>query len=368
MNQEQYSANILIVDDQMPNVRLLQKILSGAGYINVIITTNPLEVEELHKEYNFDLVLLDIRMPKMDGFQVMEKLKEIEQDNYVPVLVLTAQNDDATKLDALRAGAKDFLVKPFDQNEVLLRISNMLEVRLLHKQTRNQNKILDQRVNERTKELNDTRLEIIRRLGRAAEFRDNETGFHIIRMSKFSRLIAIRSGMNEEQSELILNASPMHDIGKIGIPDRILLKPGKLDAQEWKIMQTHAAIGADILSGHDSELMTMAKEIAISHHEKWDGSGYPNGLAGEQIPLSGRIVAVSDVFDALTSERPYKKAWPVEEAIEEIKRGAGLHFDPDLVEVFLQVLPEILDVRGRYVEEDVHFDKMRVYLTGTGTS
>ena len=171
--------------------------------------------------------------------------------------------------------------------------------------------------------------------------------------------------MNEERAELILNASPMHDIGKIGIPDRILLKPGKLNAQEWEIMQTHAAIGADILSGHDSELMIMAKEIAISHHEKWDGSGYPNGLTGEQIPLSGRIVAVSDVFDALTSERPYKKAWPVEEAIEEIKRGASKHFDPELVEVFLQVLPEILDVRTRYIEEDVHFDKMRVYLTGT---
>lgn len=364
MHQEQYSANILIVDDQKPNVRLLQKILNGAGYTNVIATTDPLEVEKLHREHNFDLVLLDIRMPKMDGFQVMEKLKEIEHDNYVPVLVLTAQNDDTTKLRALKAGAKDFLVKPFDQSEVLLRISNMLEVRLLHKQARNQNKILDQRVNERTRELNDTRLEIIRRLGRAAEFRDNETGLHIIRMSKFSQLIALKAGMSEEQAELILNASPMHDIGKIGIPDGILLKPGKLDAKEWKIMQTHAAIGADILSGHDSELMAMAKEIAISHHEKWDGSGYPNGLAGKDIPLVGRIVAISDVFDALTSERPYKKAWPVEEAIEEIKRGAGKHFDPDLVKVFLQVLPDILDIRTRYAEEDAHFDKMRVYLTG----
>jgi len=363
MNQEQYSANILIVDDQEPNVRLLQKILSGAGYTNIIATTNPVEVENLHREHDFDLVLLDIRMPKMDGFQVMEKLKEIEGDNYVPVLVLTAQNDETTKLAALKAGAKDFLVKPFSQNEVLLRISNMLEVRLLHKQARNQNKILDQKVNERTKELNDTRLEIIRRLGRAAEFRDNETGLHIIRMSKFSQLIALK-GMSEKQAELILNASPMHDIGKIGIPDRILLKPGKLDAQEWKVMQTHAAIGADILSGHDSTLMNMAKEIAISHHEKWDGSGYPNGLTGKEIPLSGRIVAISDVFDALTSERPYKKAWPVEEAIAEIKRGANSHFDPDLVEVFLQVLPEILDVKARYAEEDVHFDKMRVYLTG----
>lgn len=365
MKQEQYSANILIVDDQMPNVRLVQKILDNAGFTNVVATTNSLEVEKLYRAREFDLVLLDIRMPNMDGFQVMQLLKEIEQDNYVPVLVLTAQDDDATKLKALESGAKDFLVKPFDQNEVLLRISNMLEVRLLHKQARNQNKVLDQKVKERTKELNETRLEIIRRLGRAAEYRDNETGFHIIRMSKFSQLIALKAGMNEDQAELLLNASPMHDIGKIGIPDRILLKPGKLNAEEWTIMQTHATIGADILSGHDSELMRMAKEIAIYHHEKWDGSGYPNGLSGNDIPLTGRIVAISDVFDALTSERPYKKAWPVEEAVDEITRSAEQHFDPDLVEVFHQVLPEILDVKSRYIEKEAHFDKMRVYMVGS---
>ena len=364
MNQEQLSAKLLIVDDQKPNLRLLQKILGNAGFENVTATTDPLQVEALYKENEFDLVLLDIRMPKMDGFQVLAMLNEIEKDSYVPVLVLTAQNDDATKLQALEAGAKDFLVKPFDQNEVLLRISNMLEVRLLHKQTQNQNKILDQQVHERTMELNETRLEVIRRLGRAAEYRDNETGFHIIRMSKFSQLIALKAGMDEESADLVLNASPMHDIGKIGIPDRILLKPGKLDAEEWHIMQTHAQIGADILSGHDSGLMNMAREIAITHHEKWDGSGYPNKLSGEDIPLSGRIVAISDVFDALTSERPYKKAWPVEEAVNEIDRGADKHFDSNLVEVFHQVLPDILDVRGRYIENETHFDKMRVYMSG----
>lgn len=365
MNQEQLSANILIVDDQKPNVRLLQKILGNAGYKNVIATTDPTQVESLYKEHDFDLVLLDIRMPKMDGFQVMAMLNELEHESYVPVLVLTAQNDDATKLRALEAGAKDFLVKPFDQIEVMLRISNMLEVRLLHKQARNQNKILDQKVRDRTRELNETRLEVIRRLGRAAEYRDNETGFHIIRMSKFTQLIALKAGMDEGQAELLLNASPMHDIGKIGIPDRILLKPGKLDAEEWNIMRTHAKIGADILSGHDSALMGMASEIALCHHEKWDGSGYPNGLSGKDIPLSGRIVAISDVFDALTSVRPYKKAWPVEEAINEIERGAGKHFDAELVEVFHQTIPEILDVRSRYIENETHFDKMRVYMVGS---
>lgn len=365
MQQKQLSANILVVDDQKPNLRLLQKILGNAGYENVTAITDPLQVETLYKENDFDLVLLDIQMPKMDGFQVMAMLSEIEHDSYVPVLILTAHNDDATKLKALEAGAKDFLVKPFDQTEVLLRISNMLEVRLLHKQARNQNKILDQQVRERTRELNDTRLEVIRRLGRAAEYRDNETGYHIIRMSQFSQLIALKAGMDEEQAELVLNASPMHDIGKIGIPDRILLKPGKLDAEEWKIMQTHAQIGADILSGHDSGLMSMAMEIAITHHEKWDGSGYPNKLSGKDIPLTGRIVAISDVFDALTSERPYKKAWPVEEAVAEIDRSADKHFDPALVEVFHQVLPEILDVRSRYIENETHYDKMRVYMVGT---
>jgi len=351
------SAKILVVDDQEMNVRLLEKILQHAGYTNVTTTSDSRDVEKLYLENDYDLVLLDIRMPHLDGFEVMEQLNEIEKESYVPVLILTAQNDQETRLHALQLGAKDFLTKPFDQTEVLLRINNLLEVRLLHQQQRNLNKVLDQRVQERTHELNDTRLEVIRRLGRAAEFRDNETGYHIIRMSKFSQIIALNYGLDEKQAELILNASPMHDIGKIGIPDNILLKPGKLDKEEWEIMKTHAAIGADILSGHDSELMEMAKEIAMTHHEKFDGSGYPMGLKGQDIPLTARIVAISDVFDALTSARPYKKAWPAEEAIAEIKNCSGKHFDPELVEVFVRSLPEILNVRSQYQEEEQDFDK-----------
>lgn len=362
MTPDKKNAKILIVDDQVVNVKLLQKILSLAGYQFVITTTDSREVEPLYREHQPDLVLLDIRMPHLDGFQVMERLNEIEQDTYIPVLVLTAQNDNETKMRALETGAKDFLTKPFDQHEVLLRINNMLEVRLLHNQQRNLNKVLDEKVRERTRELNDTRLEIIRRLGRAAEFRDNETGYHIIRMSKFSQMMAREYGMSEDDSELVLNASPMHDIGKIGIPDRILLKPGKLDAQEWTIMKTHATIGAEILSGHDSDLMNMARTIALTHHEKWDGSGYPHGLRGKDIPLVGRIVAISDVFDALTSERPYKKAWPIEQAIAEIRRGAGAHFDPELVEVFDQVLPQILDVRDQYQETEEDLARMPLYV------
>ncbi len=351
------NANILIIDDQEINVRLLERILAQAGYSNLTGITDPREVEALCAKQQFDLILLDIRMPHMDGFDVLEQLKNIPTESYVPVLILTAQNDQDTKLRALQLGAKDFLTKPFDQTEVLLRINNLLEVRLMHEQQRNINKVLDDRVRERTQELHDTRLEVIRRLGRAAEFRDNETGYHIIRMSKYSQIIASTFGLGDEEADLILNASPMHDIGKIGIPDQILLKPGKLDKQEWEIMKTHAAIGAEILSGHDSELMLMASEIALNHHEKFDGSGYPNGLGGTDIPVSARIVALSDVFDALTSERPYKKAWPVEEAVAEIRKCSGQHFDPQLVEAFEQSLPAILDVRSRYQESAQDFDK-----------
>ncbi len=252
------------------------------------------------------------------------------------------------RVRSLQSGAKDFLTKPFDRIETLTRIHNMLEVRLLHNQVRDQNVILERKVQERTAELNDTRLEIIRRLGIAAEYRDNETGLHIIRMSKICQVLGKAVGMTESEAELLLNASPMHDIGKIGIPDRILLKPGKLDADEWEIMKTHAAIGADMLSGHSSELLNMAKEIALTHHEKWDGSGYPRGLKGEDNPLAGRICAVSDVFDALTSVRPYKKAWSVEDSVAEIQRGKGANFDPDMVDVFMDTLDEIVSIKEQY--------------------
>jgi putative two-component system response regulator len=205
-------------------------------------------------------------------------------------------------------------------------------------------------VRERTSELNHTRLEIVRRLGRAAEYRDNETGFHIIRISKVVALLGKSCGMNEYQCDLLLNAAPMHDIGKIGIPDKILLKPGKFNPEEWEIMKTHARIGAEILKGEDSnsELLSLASEIALTHHEKWDGSGYPNALSGEQIPLAGRITALADVFDALTSDRPYKHAWSVEAAVDYIQSQAGSHFDPGLVDNFLSLMPQIQQISDEY--------------------
>ncbi len=343
-------AKILIVDDQPANVTLIEKMLDIDGYINVIATTDPTQVESIYMEQNSDLVLLDLNMPVMDGYQVLAKIREVDPD-YPPIIVLTAQSDRESRIKALDLGARDFLAKPFDRVELMTRIRNMLEVRIMTKAMKNQNAILDGMVKERTKELNDTRLEVIRRLGRAAEYRDDMTGFHIIRMSRYSQLLALAAGMSEAEAEVLLNASPMHDIGKIGIPDSVLLKPGKLDPEEWRIMQTHVDIGVEILTGSDSSLMNMAAEVAQNHHEKWDGSGYPRAIAGEDIPFTGRIVAVADVFDALTTERPYKKAWSVEDAIEFLKEQRGQHFEEKLVDLFIEILPDILNVRDQYSEQ-----------------
>jgi len=355
------SASILIVDDEPANVLLLQRFLENDNYMNVHAETDPRNVAALHKSNHYDLILLDINMPHLSGIEVLQQLVDVEQqrDSLPNVLILTAQTDNETRLRALQAGARDFVNKPFNHIEVLQRINNLLEVSLLHKEAKQQNIILEEKVRKRTmqlevknQELSTTRLEIIRRLGRAVEYRDNETGFHILRMSNYCKLLAEKIGMSDDKVELLLNASPMHDIGKIGISDKILLKPGKLDEMEWLDMQKHVLIGVEILSGHQSELMEMAKTVALTHHEKWDGSGYPYGLAGESIPLVGRIVALADVFDALTSERPYKQPWSLDEAVFEIESLSGTHFDPELVELFKENLSEFLEIKDQYAEPD----------------
>jgi len=343
-------ARILIVDDEPANVLLLEKLLKAQGCSRLTSTTDPREALEIYRATPQDLVLLDLRMPHLDGFAMMAALKAIAPDDYPPVLMLTALPDLPTRLRALDSGARDFLTKPFERLEVLVRIRNMLEIRLLHNRLQAQRAALEEAVQARTCEVTETRLEVVRRLGRAAEYRDNETGLHILRMSKISANLARRAGLPDAECELILNASPMHDIGKIGIPDSILLKPGRLDVDEWTIMRRHTLIGAEILSGHDSELMTMARDIALGHHEKWDGTGYPYGVADTDIPLAARITAVADVFDALTSVRPYKKAWPVGNAIAELDRIAGTHLDPDLVAAFHDILPETLRVMAQHAE------------------
>jgi len=339
------NARVLIVDDNLTNVMLLQRLLEAEGYTSVEGVTDPREVKPLFEAQPFDLVLLDIRMPHLDGYEVMGQLREISDGDYLPVMVLTAQTDQETKLKALDAGAMDFLHKPFDRIEALTRIRNMIEARLLHKQVRDQNVILEERVKERTHELEATRLEVVRRLAIAAEYKDNETGLHVLRMSKVACVLAKAVGMSDEDADLLLHAAPMHDIGKIGIADNILLKPGKLTPEERTVMMEHARIGAEILGEHEWPLMQMARLVALTHHEKWDGTGYPRGLKGEDIPLVGRICAIADVFDALTSDRPYKRGWSIEDAVKFIQDQSAMHFDPTLVEKFIECLPEITHIR-----------------------
>ena len=339
------NARVMIVDDNLTNVMLLQRLLEAEGYTHVEGVTDPREVLGLYQAQPYDLVLLDIRMPHLDGYEVMGQLREISDGDYLPVMVLTAQTDQETKIKALDAGAMDFLHKPFDRVEALTRIRNMIEARLLHSQVRDQNALLEERVRERTRELEETRMEVVRRLAIAAEYKDNETGLHVVRMSKVACLLGKAVGMSDEDAGLLLMAAPMHDIGKIGIPDHILLKPGKLTDDEREVIKTHSMIGAEILGEHEWPLMQMARQVALTHHEKWDGTGYPMGLKGEDIPLVGRICAVADVFDALTSDRPYKKGWTIEDAANFIQENSASHFDPVLVEKFLECLPEITHIR-----------------------
>lgn len=351
------TATILVVDDEAVNIKLLERILKTSGYTAVISTQDPRQVLALQQAHQCDLILLDINMPHMDGYAVMAQLKSEISEPLPPILVLTAQHMQQYRQQALDGGARDYVTKPFDSNELLSRVRNLLEVQLAHKYMRHHNEILEQKVKKRTKEiqeanerLNQSRLLIVRKLGKASEYRDEETGLHIIRMSKMSVLLGRAMGMDPYQSDLLLNAAPMHDVGKIGIPDNILLKPGKFEPEEWEIMKTHAQIGADILDGDESELLIMARDIALTHHEKWNGQGYPNGLKDKEIPLVGRICALADVFDALTSKRPYKKAWPTTEAVALIKEESGQHFDPELVVHFLALLPEFVAIKEKYAE------------------
>ncbi len=352
MEEEILASKILIVDDNQVNVTLLTAILEGEGYANLVGITDPREVLDLYGEHNFDIILLDLQMPHLSGFQVMEQLAGMVGDDYLPILVLTAKADAETKHRALRSGAKDYLTKPFDRIEVGHRIRNMLEVRILYNRQRQQRQRVEAEVRKRTEELRDTQFEFIRQLGRAGEYRDNETGMHVRRMSKGCQTLGRSLGFSEERSELILYASPMHDVGKIGIPDSILLKPGRLEPAEWEIMKTHVDIGAEILSDHPSEIIRLARTIAWSHHEKWDGSGYPKCLKGSEIPIEGRIAAVCDVFDALTSRRPYKEPWPVDRAMRFMTENSAEFFDPKVVDHFVEIKTEIFQIREQYPDSD----------------
>ncbi|MBF0186778.1 MAG: two-component system response regulator [Magnetococcales bacterium] len=334
---------ILIVDDTPDNLDVLGGILSKEFRVKAALNGER-ALRIANSTPRPEIILLDVMMPEMDGYEVCRRLKEDPATQAIPVIFVTAKAKTEDEKMGLEVGAVDYITKPISPPIVELRVRTHLALY-------NQKRELERMVHERTRQLLDSRMEVIRRLGRAAEFRDNETGLHVIRMSHYSRLIAEALDVSDDWTELVFNAAPMHDIGKIGIPDNVLLKPGKLNAEEWEIMRRHPEYGATIIGEHTSELMQMSREIALTHHEKWDGSGYPNGLKGEEIPLSGRVVAIADVFDALTSERPYKKAWPVSKAVEIIDKDSGTHFDPELTPVFHEILHEAMEIKEQYAED-----------------
>jgi len=332
-------ARILIVDDEPSNVEILERLLDRAGFGKIESTTDPREAATLYVKYRPDLILLDLHMPEMDGLAVMDQLNEIAEASYLPILMLTGDMAPEARQEALSRGAKDFVGKPFHADEVLLRIRTLLETRFLYFQVQSQNQILEAKVRERTRELEAAQIEIIERLARAAEFRDDNTGQHTERVGQMAALLARQLGLPDPQISLIRRAAPLHDVGKIGVQDAILLKQGKLTVEEFEQVKTHTTIGQRILSGSRFGVLRLAEEIAFSHHERWDGNGYV-GIIGDQIPLAGRIVAVADVFDALTQKRPYKAAWPVAEAIAEIDRQRSRQFDPEIVDAFLRLIEQ----------------------------
>lgn len=335
-------AKVLVVDDTPENIDILVGIL-GEHY-KVIVALDGEKAIILAQKSPPDIILLDVMMPGMDGYQVCEQLKAQAVTQFIPVIFVTALSETADEARGFSLGAVDYITKPLSAPIVLARVKTQLALY-------DQKRLLESQVKERTQELDDTRHEIIRRLGRAAEYKDNETGMHVVRMSYFAKLLAEEAGLPCHFCELIYNAAPMHDIGKIGTPDSVLKKPDKLDNEEWLEMQQHAVIGGEIIGDHKDPLLQMAKRIALTHHERWDGTGYPNQLAGEAIPIEGRIVAIADVFDALTSVRPYKKAWSVEDTMALLERESGKHFDPELVVHFRAVLPQVLQIRDVYQEE-----------------
>jgi cyclic di-GMP phosphodiesterase len=343
------NARILIVDDEPANISALRRVLTAAGY-EVLATTSPLEALSLYHEWAPEIMLLDLHMPELDGIGVIHRLKQAAPSQaFFPVLVLTGDTSPDARRRVLAAGAKDFVAKPFDMDEVLLRIRNLLETGRLYREIKNQNQLLEERVRERTAELEGASLDTLERLAIAAEFRDDETGRHTERVGEIAALLGTVLGLPDEDLFLIRRAAPLHDVGKIGIPDSILRKPGPLTSDEWGIMKGHASIGARILSGGRSRVVQFAEEIALSHHEHWDGQGYPAGIAGDAIPLAGRLVMVADVFDALTSDRVYRKAWPVEKVMGYIRQYAGKRFDPRIAALLErnEVSHGLLRIRAR---------------------
>ena len=356
MTDEKIPYTILAVDDTPENLDVINGVLTPCYKIKSAI--NGLIGLKIAQASPPDLILLDVMMPEMDGYEVCRKLKSDPRTKNIPVIFVTAKAEEGDESEGFAVGAVDYILKPV--SPLLLKARVEAHLAIYH-----QKRILEEKVDVRTRELRltnqyltasqktilNTRKDIIHILGRASEFKDNDTGQHVIRMSHYAKLIGIASGMSEESAELLFLASQMHDIGKIGIPDDIITKPGKLNAEEWEHIQRHSEIGAEIIGEHDVELLRLAHTIAITHHEKWNGKGYPKGLKGSEIPLEGRIVAIADVFDALTSHRPYKNAWSVEKAAALIESEAGEHFDPHLTVLFFDIIADIVKIKDKFSDK-----------------
>ncbi len=354
---------ILVVDDEAINRELLEAILTGLGYETEMAADG---FEALAKlKLDIDLVLCDLMMPGMDGFEVVEKIREDPAHSDLPICMVTSLSGQEQRLRAVEAGANDFIAKPVDRFEVEVRVRALLRVKEAQDALKRYQEELEETVERRTvalrealqemteaqRDAHSAHVETIERLAIAAEYKDEDTANHIHRMSHYSHIVALELQLPPKACEVLLHASPMHDVGKLGIPDGILLKPGKLEADEWEVMKTHTTIGGRILSDSSSELLRIGEVIALTHHEKWDGSGYPRGLTGDEIPIEGRVTAIADVFDALTSRRPYKEPFSVETSLGIIEEGRGAHFQPEVVDAFMKRLDAILIKKEEYSDE-----------------
>lgn len=349
MSKDQ-SAKIMIIDDIQANTRLLEKLFKLEGYENISVIHDPTTALDAIEREDPDVLLLDLSMPLVSGFDIMMSLNERKHHLLDSLLVITAHQDAGSRHRSLQLGARDFLTKPFDPVEVVIKVRHLLESIQLLKHKDEHNSQLQAVLDERTHLISELQNEYVLRLNQAMKHRDNETGRHIIRISQYVYQMAKQLGFDDEYCLKLRDASAMHDIGKLAIPDHILLKKGHLTSEEFEVMKLHTTKGAELLSESRHDVLILGELIALTHHEKWDGSGYPRNLKGEEIPLEGRIVAICDVFDALISTRPYKAAWTEAEALAEIHRQSGIHFDPAIVQVFNEVYAEIVNIRNKWAD------------------
>ncbi len=341
---------LLMIDDSDVNLAIYRGALFGLDDTDVSMETSPRAALARCVLEAFDVIILDFHMPEMDGFEFLDEFRRIEHKTEPIFVMITSETDVAVRRKALEMGVTDFLNKPIDRTELQARIRNLLALASAQRQLANRALQLHAEVDAATLTIRKRELETVMRLTKAAEFRDENTGLHVVRVGEMAAVLARSLGMPPEEVEMLLLAAAMHDVGKVATPDNILLKPGKLTADEMAIMKQHSTAGYEILKESESPMLQLAAEIALSHHERWDGTGYPRGIAGTDIPLSGRLVSIVDVFDALTSVRPYKPAWPIDDALDEISRGIGKHFDPEIHALFFESIDEIVEIKRRFAD------------------